>query len=801
MLGALRPEPSTARRSAVFAAWIQRWLVFSSVLLAMLHAEVTHAAPAIRATIEQPKVASESLTQGKQAAARGDFGAAVEALQKADEEFGQAGNKRSQANTLLQLAAAYHALGQRRQAVVALDRAQELATQLGQADLQLAVLNARGAILLGWSDAAAVETLRKAVELAQREKNPRAEASILNNLGNALAAAQHFPEARESFRRCVELARATGQTELGAQAGLNAAAAAKEVRDFPAAVDLLQQSRALIAKSSASHSLAKLHLKAGQLWLALGAAQTPAQAAERTAHWERAGEAFHLARALSVALRDQRTTSLAAGNLGHLHELAGRRAEANQFTQEAIFTAQACGAAELLYRWEWQAGRLLLSAGDRSAALGAYRRAAKTLESGTIRNDLALAAASRPGAVGFRRELGPLFYELADLLLQTAAQTPERGAAQALLLEARNTVELLKSAELDDYFQDACQSVVRKKIRDVDSVSPQTAIIYPIALADRLELLLSLPGGLLQSVTVPVGAAELEAVVLDLQDKLRTRTTHEFVGPARKLHGWMIGRIEPLLAAHRVETLVFVPDGVLRTVPMGALYDGTNFLARRYALALTPGLTLMDPQASALKAPTLLLNGLSASRHGFDALPNVVEEVRQIRAAFGGTVLTNQFFTAGQVRREFARAQYSMVHLATHGQFDREAAKSFVLTYDERLSLDGLESLIRPSAFRGQPVELLTLSACETAVGDDRAALGLAGVAIKAGARSAIATLWCVDDEASAKLISTFYAELRQHPERSKARALQAAQRTLMDDPNYRHPFYWSPFLLIGNWL
>ena len=128
-------------------------------------------------------------------------------------------------------------------------------------------------------------------------------------------------------------------------------------------------------------------------------------------------------------------------------------------------------------------------------------------------------------------------------------------------------------------------------------------------------------------------------------------------------------------------------------------------------------------------------------------------------------------------------------------------ANTFILTYDTKLSLNDLEALIRPSQYRGRPVELLVLSACQTAAGDDRAALGLAGVAIKAGARSALASLWFVNDQSTSALISEVYRQLRQSPSVSKARALQAAQIKLLSDRRYRHPCYWSPYLIIGNWL
>ena len=143
-----------------------------------------------------------------------------------------------------------------------------------------------------------------------------------------------------------------------------------------------------------------------------------------------------------------------------------------------------------------------------------------------------------------------------------------------------------------------------------------------------------------------------------------------------------------------------------------------------------------------------------------------------------------------------------MVHIASHGEFAGDPKKSFLLTYDGRLDMDGLEQLIKLSRFRDEPVELLTLSACQTAAGDDRAALGLAGVAIKAGARSALATLWFINDQASSLLVRRVLPPARASSRRpSKAKALQAAQLAIMADLRYRHPAYWSPFLIIGNWL
>ena len=125
------------------------------------------------------------------------------------------------------------------------------------------------------------------------------------------------------------------------------------------------------------------------------------------------------------------------------------------------------------------------------------------------------------------------------------------------------------------------------------------------------------------------------------------------------------------------------------------------------------------------------------------------------------------------------------------------------MTYDGKLTLDKLERLLSLTTVQGKPVDLLTLSACETAVGNERSALGLAGVALRAGVKSAVASLWQVDDEATPVVIIEFYRQL-QNPNLSKAKALQQAQIKLLTDDNYvhyQHPYYWSAFLLIGNWL
>jgi CHAT domain-containing protein len=507
-----------------------------------------------------------------------------------------------------------------------------------------------------------------------------------------------------------------------------------------------------------------------------------------------AGAAFTDAAALAGRLGDSRAASYAWGNLGALYEEERRVDEALDLTRRAIIAAQRAGAPESLYRWQWQSGRLLAQRGGLDEAIAAYRRALQTLQG--VRSEVATAYGGRPG--DFRESVGPVFLELVDLLLRRT-DSLSGGEQAALLREARETVELLKAAELRDYFRDDCVDAARARVAKLEAVSQTAVVVYPILLPTRLELLVSVPSGLRRK-TVPVSAAMVTEEVRQFRRKLEKRTTHEYRPHAQQLYAWLIRPIEQELAEASPDTLVFVPDGPLRTIPMAALHDGDQFLAARYALAITPGLSLTDPRPMTRERAKVLAAGVTEAVQGFSALPNVRQELEAIHDLYGSTTLLNRDFRLSDVRRKLKDERFTIVHIASHAQFGSDVDRTFLLAFDDRLTIDGLDEFLGVFKFRDEPLELLTLSACDTAIGDDRAALGLAGVAIKAGARSAVATLWHINDRASTELMTEFYRQLRE-PSTSRAQALNRAQLKLLNDPRYEHPGYWSPFLLINNWL
>jgi CHAT domain-containing protein len=236
---------------------------------------------------------------------------------------------------------------------------------------------------------------------------------------------------------------------------------------------------------------------------------------------------------------------------------------------------------------------------------------------------------------------------------------------------------------------------------------------------------------------------------------------------------------------------------------MAALHDGQQFLVERYEIATIPTLSLTATSSLNPQQIRALLAGLTqrttVGGRPFEALEYVDDEVEAIREQVqSAQLLLDQSFNLQQLKTELTTNQYSVLHIATHGQFGAEPEDTFLVTgQGEKLTLAQMERLIRGMSDNAEPIDLLALTACETAIGDERAALGLGGVAIRAGAKSAIASLWAINDATTAELIADFYRGFVSG-QLSKAKALQTAQIKLIQEN--RHPGFWAPYVLVGNW-
>jgi CHAT domain-containing protein len=354
-------------------------------------------------------------------------------------------------------------------------------------------------------------------------------------------------------------------------------------------------------------------------------------------------------------------------------------------------------------------------------------------------------------------------------------------------------------AELDNFFGADCVAATPVQI---DRIDQKAAVIYPIILPNRLEVILSLPQQPLRHYATTLPQGQVESRVFQLLESLTQHNSQDFLPLCQEIYNWLIKPAEVDLAQSQVKTLVFVLDGPLRNIPMAALHDGKQYLVEKYAIALTPGLELLSPQPLARKELRVLTAGLSQARQNFPAIPNVEIELQEIKSQIPGQVLLNQDFTKNNIQNAINTLSYPVVHLATHGKFSSKAEGTFILTWDTRININDLRDLLQTTQLqRSNPIELLVLSACQTAKGDDRAALGIAGVAVRAGARSTLATLWAVNDQATATLMVRFYQELANNTV-TKAEALRRAQQAILQDPKYQHhPYYWSPYVMVGNWL
>lgn len=513
----------------------------------------------------------------------------------------------------------------------------------------------------------------------------------------------------------------------------------------------------------------------------------------------------------------------------HLYELQGRVEDAEQINRRGIAAAGSLfrGQAQLpLVRLEWRAARLAQHRGENPRAIASYMRASQLLED--IHQDLPIEDAR--GHSTYQTLQRPVIAGLTDLLLQDLdSLQPE--AQQLRLASAVHLTEQAHQAELQDYLGDRC-SVEAARAADTQSLAGGVAVVYPIVLKDRLEVIVRTSHGLLHHVT-PVSAAALAAEIQAFRSALLDTGSTDYLQSGEHLYRWLIAPFAAELAQFEVRALVIVPDGYLRLIPFASLHDGRQFLAQTYWVSTVTGLTMTEPVARQRKKAVSLYVGLSTPGPVVDrllamgfkigglqesgpgsapeeapatreltlrsqlALPGVQSEIQDLAPLTQSAWLLNDQFTVGRFTREVQSGRYSVVHIASHSFFGDNAGESFLLAYDNVIRIDQLQHLIEANDSPQTSIDLLTLSACDTATGDERAPLGFAGAAIKARARSVLGSLWPVSDLATQQFMDLFYRGLAQH---GKSEAFAAAQRALISSTQFSHPYYWAPFVLTGDW-
>ncbi|MEM9156209.1 MAG: CHAT domain-containing protein [Cyanobacteria bacterium P01_F01_bin.33] len=755
---------------------------------------------------------SERVIRGNLAQAYRQVGQQERALQQWQrllELAEDSGDRADKVAATIERAQVYGELGQHRRARAELAKAETVANSNAlRPQTRMALHGAMGNTLaaLGEYDDA-IAAYRQSLDIAETGGDRAATASTLNNLGNTyrsraerlrfqLQAAEVEGDEVE-VRRLAPLAEADDKATLASlersvrvAQSVNAWA---EVRSRLNFIRLFKQNQPTDAEILATHRdrvrnlLAELSDSTEKAYSEIAfAVSLPAS--------DRADAQAWLTDALRVAneIGDRRAASFAMGSLGELYEVNQQYDAAMQWTRQATFASQAVAAPDSLYRWQWQSGRILVAMGDSDQAKTAYRDAISTLQS--IRGDIV--AVNQELQFTFRDAVEPVYRQAIGLLLA------ESEPSQATLQEVLDTLELLKLAELQNFFGDECVEVAKAQAAAQKPAETTAVAIYSVILPNRTEMIARSPDGTLTAYPVEIGAAKLAEEIRDLRFLLEKRATDQYLPQAQKLYDLLLRPLESDLKALNPKTLAFIHDGVLRQVPMAALHDGDRFLIETYPMAVTPSLSLTSGQPLQREDLRALIVGLTVERSPFEALANVEIETKNVRDIVSGARLLDEAFTLDTIQNELSGQNYPIVHMATHGKFGVDAASTFLLAFDNRLSIERVDSILR-SRPTADPIELLTLSACQTAAGDNRSTLGMAGVAVRAGAKSALATLWFINDESTAPLIAEFYNQLLD-PGTTKAEALRRAQLKFITDADFRdfsHPAVWSPFILIGNWL
>lgn len=739
-----------------------------------------------RGARENPQVLAQTLDiYGRLQLAMGQSESALATWMTAADVYKQTANQSGVVRALINQAQALRVQGFYRRAEAKLEEVyQNLQSQPDSIEKATSLRSLGDVVQLVGDLSKSRKYLETSLEIAQRLKSPTEISNTLVSLGNNARVQRQKEQAISFYQKTVKVSQSP---LIRVQAQLNLLSLFVEDQQ-------LANSLALIPLIQSQ--LEQLPPSRATVYARINFVQSLQKLESRGV-----GEpASLLATAVQQArkLGDKRAEAYALGSLGGLYEQNGQVSEAQKLTEQALVLAQVSNAPEITYRWQWQLGRLLKKQKDFPKAIAAYDGAVQTLES--LRSDLV--KVNQDVQFTFRDSVEPVYRESVELLLLA-----QQGQPDAKTLEkARERIEALQLAELDNFFREAClqgQKVVLDQVVDRDN--PTAAILYPIILPEKLQVIVKIPKQPLRLYSTNISQTEVEKTISGLRQNLVKPSAQRITRiQSQQVYNWLIKPIESELQASGVNTLVFVPDGVLRNLPPSVLYDGKQYLLEKYSVSLSVGLQLFNPKPLVRQRLNALTAGLTQPppNSKFPPLPAIKTELNLItQAGVSTTSLLDQQFTKDALISKVNTVPFNVMHIATHGEFSSRAQDTYILAANGPINVTEFDEILRNrDEVRSEAVELLVLSACQTAAGDNRAALGLAGAAVKAGARSTLASLWQIDDESTALFIGAFYKELKDGKV-TKAEALRRAQIKLLNHPNYNAPGFWSAYVLIGNWL
>lgn len=615
-------------------------------------------------TKDSKLILAQSLnTQGHLQLALGQAELALTTWQQATAAYAAAGNDAGITGSLINQAQALQNLGFYERASKTLTQLEQTLQNQPESLLKATGLRSLGNALFLIGDLEQSQrVLQQSLKIALLLKSPQEVGAILISLGNTAKAQQNYPAALKFYQQAA-LESISPTTRIQAQ--LNQLSLLLENKSSKTQA-LWPQIQSEIVNLPPSRTAVYARINFAQSLIRI-----KQSSAVSSPSWTEIGQLLATAVQQARSIEDPRAEAYALGHLGSLYEQTQQWSSAQDLTQQALSIASSIKASDIAYRWQWQLGRILKAQGNIEGAIANYTSAVDTLQ--FLRRDLV--AINSDVQFSFRESVEPVYRELVELRLR---QKGTVQPSQEDLKQARQTIESLQLAELENFFRSACLDTKVEIDLVVDSENSTAAVIYAIILQQQMELVVKLPHQeKLRHYTIPIPQNQAESIIASLQEDLRDVTqTSRVKKQSQQLYDWLIRPVEAELASNGVKSLVFVLDGALRNIPMAVLYDHLQqkYLVEKYALALTPGLQLVAPEPLQGSQLNVLTAGASKKRsingEEFSRLENVERELKGIQSVVSKSKeLFNRKFTETNLDKEIKSASFSVVHLATHGEF------------------------------------------------------------------------------------------------------------------------------------
>ncbi len=692
----------------------------------------------------------------------------------------QIGNRNGEATSLNNLGRVYKNLGQYQKAINFYQQSLEITKQIGNLNVASASLNNLGAVYdsLGQYEKA-IDFYQQSLAIKKRIGDRHGEATSLNNLGLTYNNLRQYQKAIDFYQQSLIIQKQIGDRNGEAGSLNNLGFTYSNLRQYQKAIDFHQQSLIIQKQIGDRNGEAASLNNLGLSYDSLG-------------QYETAIDFYQQSTAITKQIGDRRGEAISLNNLGFAFNKLDQTEISILFYKQAVNTYESIRKDIKGLKKEEQQSYI-------TSIAYSYRNLANIL----IKQDRIIEALQILDLLKIQ--------ELEDYLKNIkgndiSAQgvlllVPEKALSDKLLTVNFDNSKAINS-QLANQIQQLPKTEINKVPEYLQQIPQGTVLLYPFILHDRIEIILFSTNRLPIRHTINITKDRLESLVNEFKGGLIDAGSEDYKEPAKAMYNLLIKPIEAELIQTKTQTILYAPDGILRYIPLAALYDGKQWLAEKYRISNLIAYTLTNFSPQPKFQPSILAGAFGGRdgerKFGQIALPATIKEVQAIANSFDNSLsLLENDFSRATIESKFKN--YNILHFATHAEFNTGAPdNSFIIFGNgDKIRLSELTDWQIPN------VELIVLSACQTGLGTLGSGVEILGFGYqvqKAGAKQAIASLWSVNDEGTQALMETFYREL-QTGDVTPNEALRRAQIALIKSAKYNHPSYWSAFFAIGNGL